>query len=77
MREVGEERRGRRHGPFAPFTGRRWRQPDEGLVSAISWAEASCRLWRRQLSTRSNPGESSEKAGMSTSNISPSSVSIW
>ncbi|NKJ84583.1 hypothetical protein GFL60_36235 [Rhizobium leguminosarum bv. viciae] len=19
-----------RHGPFAPFTGRRWRQPDEG-----------------------------------------------
>ncbi|NKK66439.1 hypothetical protein GFL88_23495 [Rhizobium leguminosarum bv. viciae] len=22
--------------PFAPFTGRRWRQPDEGLVSANS-----------------------------------------
>ncbi|TAT77439.1 hypothetical protein ELI54_04025 [Rhizobium ruizarguesonis] len=27
-----------RHIPFAPFTGRRWRQPDEGQVSAISSA---------------------------------------
>ncbi|NKM15799.1 hypothetical protein E0I74_27880 [Rhizobium laguerreae] len=25
--------------PFAPFTGRRWRQPDEGQVPAISWAD--------------------------------------
>ncbi|NKK53223.1 hypothetical protein E0H35_29665 [Rhizobium leguminosarum bv. viciae] len=25
--------------PFAPFTGRRCRQADEGLPSAISWAE--------------------------------------
>ncbi|MEH2698864.1 hypothetical protein GFL93_35920 [Rhizobium leguminosarum bv. viciae] len=24
---------------FAPFTGRRWRQPDEGPASAFSWAE--------------------------------------
>ncbi|PDT25918.1 hypothetical protein CO660_30950 [Rhizobium sp. L9] len=23
-----------RHGPFAPFTGRRWRQPDEGPPSS-------------------------------------------
>ncbi|RUM02089.1 hypothetical protein EFR84_21415 [Rhizobium chutanense] len=28
-----------RHVPFAPRAGRRWRQPDEGLVSAISSAE--------------------------------------
>ncbi|TBF38739.1 hypothetical protein ELG83_01055 [Rhizobium leguminosarum] len=27
---MGAERS--RHIPFAPFTGRRWRQPDEGLV---------------------------------------------
>ncbi|TAX32962.1 hypothetical protein ELI06_00885 [Rhizobium leguminosarum] len=46
MRGVGEERRCRRHGPFSPFTGRKWRQPDEGPVSAISWAEVSYRLWR-------------------------------
>ncbi|PDS94281.1 hypothetical protein CO659_29710 [Rhizobium sp. S9] len=30
-----------RHIPFAPFTGRRWRQPDEGLVSVISCRDIS------------------------------------
>ncbi|TAX08163.1 hypothetical protein ELI07_00885 [Rhizobium leguminosarum] len=67
-----------RHAPFAPFTGRRCRQADEGLASVISGprCRAACGV-TRQLSTRSSPGESSEKAGMSTSNISPSSVSIW
>ncbi|NKM14852.1 hypothetical protein GFL85_28260 [Rhizobium laguerreae] len=29
------------HIPFAPFTGRRWRQPDEGLLSPIFWAGMS------------------------------------
>jgi len=32
LREVGETE-SVRPGPFAPFTGRRWRQPDEGLAS--------------------------------------------
>ncbi|MEH2678135.1 hypothetical protein E0H39_18390 [Rhizobium leguminosarum bv. viciae] len=30
LREVGGERRGPRQVPFAPFTGRRCRQADEG-----------------------------------------------
>ena len=38
--DVSGERRGPRHIPFAPFTGRRWRQPDEGQA-AISCAEAA------------------------------------
>ncbi|RUM18824.1 hypothetical protein EFQ99_32430 [Rhizobium vallis] len=29
-----------RHIPFAPLAGRRWRQPDEGLASAIYWTDA-------------------------------------
>ncbi|NKK59538.1 hypothetical protein GFM44_27010 [Rhizobium leguminosarum bv. viciae] len=28
-----------RHIPFAPFTGRRWRQPDEGPISPTSWRD--------------------------------------
>ena len=38
--DVSGERRGPRHIPLAPFTGRRWRQPDEGQA-AISCAEAA------------------------------------
>ncbi|TAU82473.1 hypothetical protein ELI07_03630 [Rhizobium leguminosarum] len=37
-----------RHGPFAPRAGRRWRQPDEGLISTISrakgWLDALARM---------------------------------
>ncbi|RSB96467.1 hypothetical protein EFR00_19195 [Rhizobium sophoriradicis] len=60
--------------PFSPQAGRRCRQADEGPMSASTerWISGL----RAQLSTRSSPGESSEKAGMSTSNSSPSSVSI-
>ncbi|RUL96039.1 hypothetical protein EFR84_33190 [Rhizobium chutanense] len=39
--EVGAERP--RLGPFAPFTGRRWRQPDEGRAPTSAARVASPR----------------------------------